>query len=173
MDAWTRRHLGRPFDEDGNWGATGQVSAPLLEALLAHPFLALAPPKSTGPEDFTPAWLDELVARAGEAVPEDVQATLCEFTAASISDALAAAPPQRLIICGGGAHNRQLLARLAARLPQARIESSAVHGVDPDHVEAGAFAWLAARTLAGLDGNVPSVTGAVRPAVLGATWPAQ
>ena len=173
MDAWTRRHLGRPFDEDGAWGATGRVSAPLLAALLAHPFLALAPPKSTGPEDFTPAWLDGLVARAGEAAPEDVQATLCEFTAASIAEALAAAPPQRLIICGGGVHNRQLVARLGARLPRARIESSAAHGVDPDHVEAAAFAWLAARTLAGLDGNVPSVTGAARPAVLGATWPAQ
>lgn len=173
MDAWTRRHLGRAFDDGGAWAATGRVSAPLLDALLAHPFLALAPPKSTGPEDFTPAWLDALVTRVGEAAPEDVQATLCEFTAASVAAALAAAPPQRLILCGGGVHNGQLLARLAARLPQARIESSAAHGVDPDHVEAAAFAWLAARTLAGLDGNVPSVTGAARPAVLGATWPAQ
>jgi anhydro-N-acetylmuramic acid kinase len=173
MDAWTRRHLGRPFDEDGAWAATGRVSAPLLEALLAHPFLALAPPKSTGPEDFSPAWLDELIARAGQPSPEAVQATLCEFTAATVAAALAGAPPRRLIACGGGVHNRHLLARLAARLPHTRIESSAAHGLDPDQVEAAAFAWLAARTLAGLPGNLPSVTGAVRPAVLGAIWPGE
>lgn len=171
MDAWTRRHLGRPFDEGGAWAAAGRVSAALLGALLAHPFLAVPPPKSTGPEDFTLPWLDELVARAGQPAPVDVQATLCEFTAATVADALAGALPARLVVCGGGVHNRQLLARLAARLPQTRVESSAAHGVDPDYVEAAAFAWLAARTLAGLPGNLPTVTGAASPAVLGATWP--
>lgn len=173
MDAWTRRHLGRPFDDDGAWAAAGEVSAPLLEALLDHPFLRLAAPKSTGPEDFGPAWLDEAVARAGAPSPAAVQATLCEFTAITVADALADAPPQRLIACGGGVHNRHLLGRLAARLPGTRVVSSAAHGVDPDHVEAAAFAWLAARTLAGLDGNVPTVTGAARPAVLGAVWPGE
>lgn len=171
MDAWTRRHLQAPFDAHGAWAATGEVSAPLLEALLAHPFLALPPPKSTGPEDFDPAWLDGVVKRAGEPPPEVVQATLCEFAAAGVADALAAAPPHRLIACGGGVHNRHLMARLAARLPHTTVESSAAHGIDPDQVEAAAFAWLAARTVAGLPGNVPSVTGAARAAVLGATWP--
>jgi anhydro-N-acetylmuramic acid kinase len=173
MDAWSRRHLHQPFDEGGAWAAVGQACAPLLEALLAHPFLALCPPKSTGPEEFSPAWLDGVVAQFEPLPPVAVQATLCEFTAATVADGLAAAPPRRLIVCGGGVHNRQLLARLAARLPDTRVESSAAHGVDPEQVEAAAFAWLAARTVAGLPGNVPSVTGASRPAVLGATWPAE
>lgn len=171
MDAWARRHLGKPFDDGGAWAAAGKVSAPLLDALLAHPFLSLPPPKSTGPEDFTVPWLDALVARAGPLAPDAVQATLCEFTAATVAAALAGAKPARLIVCGGGVHNRHLLARLAARLPRTRVESSAAHGVDPDHVEAAAFAWLAARALAGLPGNLPAVTGASGPVVLGGTWP--
>jgi anhydro-N-acetylmuramic acid kinase len=173
MDAWIRRHRGQPFDADGAWAASGRVVAPLLDALLAHPFLGLPPPKSTGPEDFSPAWLDAQVARAGPPAAADVQATLCEFTAATVAAALADPPPQRLIACGGGVHNGRLRERLAARLPGTRIESSAAHGVDPDQVEAAAFAWLAARTLAGLPGNLPSVTGAARAAVLGAVWPGE
>jgi anhydro-N-acetylmuramic acid kinase len=95
---------------------------------------------------------------------------LCEFSAATVADALSWHPPARLVVCGGGAHNRELLARLGARLPGTVIESSALHGVDPDQVEAAAFAWLAARTLAGLPGNLPEVTGAARAAVLGGCW---
>lgn len=170
MDAWTRRHLGRPYDEDGLWAASGTVSAPLLAALQAHPFLALPPPKSTGPEDFTLEWLLACVGRAGDLEPADVQATLCEFSAATIAGALLPEPPSRLVVCGGGVHNRALLARLRARLPGVVVESSAQHGVDPDQVEAAAFAWLAARTLAGLPGNLPEVTGAARAAVLGGCW---
>lgn len=170
MDAWARRHLGRPYDEHGRWAASGTVSAPLLAALQAHPFLAMPPPKSTGPEDFTLDWLLACVERAGRPAPADVQATLCEFSAATVADALSWHPPARLVVCGGGAHNRELLARLGARLPGIVIESSALHGVDPDQVEAAAFAWLAARTLAGLPGNVPEVTGAARAAVLGGCW---
>jgi anhydro-N-acetylmuramic acid kinase len=172
MDHWARRHLGRPFDDGGAWAASSEVSAPLLGALLTHPFLGLPPPKATGPEDFTPAWLDEAVARAGQPSPGVVQATLCEFTAMTIADALGPDAPRRLIVCGGGANNRHLLARLGTLLPRTAIESSEVHHIDPAFVEAGAFAWLAARTIAGLAGNVPTVTGASRAAVLGATWPA-
>jgi anhydro-N-acetylmuramic acid kinase len=170
MDAWIRRHRQRPYDEGGAWAASGAVCVPLLEALLEHPFLSLPPPKSTGPEDFSLSWLDERLADGGLLAPEAVQATLCEFTAATVADALAAASPERLLVCGGGVHNRHLLQRLAARLPATVIDSSAAHGLDPDHVEAAAFAWLAARTLAGLAGNLPSVTGASRPAVLGAIY---
>jgi anhydro-N-acetylmuramic acid kinase len=90
-----------------------------------------------------------------------------------VATALASAPPQRLVVCGGGSHNRHLLSRLGARLPGTLLESSAAHGVDPDQVEAGAFAWLAARTVAGLTGNLPTVTGASRAAVLGAIWPGE
>ena len=171
MDAWTRRHLDQPFDAGGAWAASGTVAPALLEALLEHPFLRLPPPKSTGPEDFTLAWLDAQVDAAGQPEPDAVQATLCEYTAVTVADALGARPPARLIVCGGGVHNDHLMARLAARLPETRIESSAAHGVDPEQVEAAAFAWLAARTLAGLPGNLPSVTGARQAAVLGAIWP--
>jgi anhydro-N-acetylmuramic acid kinase len=171
MDLWIRQHRGQPFDRDGAWAAAGTVCAPLLERLLAHPFLALPPPKSTGPEDFTSAWLVEAIAAAGNVSPVDVQATLCELTAASIAGALAGTPPARLVVCGGGVHNRHLLARLQARLPGAQVESSAHHGIDPEQVEACAFAWLAARTVGGLPGNLPSVTGARASAVLGAIWP--
>jgi anhydro-N-acetylmuramic acid kinase len=170
MDAWTRRHLGCAYDEDGAWGASGTVSAPLLAALQAHPFLAMPPPKSTGPEDFTLDWLLDCIARAGHPQPADVQATLCEFSAATIADALSAHPPARLVVCGGGVHNGALLARLGARLPGVVVESSTRHGLDPDQVEAAAFAWLAARTLAGLPGNLPEVTGAAHAAVLGGCW---
>jgi anhydro-N-acetylmuramic acid kinase len=170
MDAWTRRHLGQPYDEDGRWAASGTVSAALLDALQAHPFLALPPPKSTGPEDFTLDWLLACVERAGNPAPADVQVTLCEFSAATIAAALRPDLPARLVVCGGGVHNSALLARLRARLPGVRVESSAQHGVDPDQVEAAAFAWLAARTLAGLPGNLPEVTGAARAAVLGGLW---
>lgn len=172
MDAWARRHLDKPFDEGGAWGASGTVCAPLLEALLAHPYLAAPPPKSTGPEDFSPGWLDAALASAGAPAPADVQATLCELTARTVAAALEETPPARLVACGGGVHNVALLERLRARLPATRVESSAAHGIDPDQVEAAAFAWLAARTLAGRPGNLPAVTGADRAAVLGASWPA-
>lgn len=173
LDAWARRHLGTRCDEDGRWAASGRVDAALLDRLLQHPFLALPAPKSTGPEEFSPAWLDAGLAALGHApAPADVQATLAEFTARTVADALAPRHPARLVACGGGARNPFLMARLAALLPATRVESSAAHSIDPEHVEAAAFAWLAARTLAGLPGNLPSVTGAERPAVLGAVWPA-
>lgn len=172
MDGWTRRTLREPFDRDGHWAASGRVDANLLEALLAHPFLALAPPKSTGPEEFSMAWLDKLLERSAPCPAADVQATLAEFTAASVARALEGRPPHRLLVCGGGAHNRHLLRRLAMRLPGVQVESVAALGIDPDQVEAAAFAWLAARHLAGLPGNLPTVTGAARAAVLGAAWPA-
>jgi anhydro-N-acetylmuramic acid kinase len=173
MDHWVRRHLGQAFDDGGAWAGSGEVSPRLLEALLAHPYLALPAPKSTGPEDFTPAWLDETIARKGPLAPVTVQATLCEFTAVTVAGALRPSPPRRLIACGGGAHNQHLLARLAAHLPQTTVETSQMHGIDPDQVEAAAFAWLAARTVSGLPGNVPTVTGARNAAVLGATWPGE
>jgi anhydro-N-acetylmuramic acid kinase len=171
MDAWARRHLGCDYDTDGAWAASGTPDADLLDALQAHPFLARPPPKSTGPEDFSLDWLEDAIGSVGPVAPADVQATLTEFTACTVATALGDDRPARLIACGGGVHNRHLLARLVARLPGTRLESSAAHGVDPDQVEAAAFAWLAARHLAGLPGNLPEVTGARAPAVLGGTWP--
>ena len=170
MDAWARRHLGQPHDAGGAWAASGRIDTPLLQALLAHPYLALPAPKSTGPEDFSPDWLDETLARCGAVEPADVQTTLCEFTARSVVAGLGERAAARLVVCGGGVHNRTLLQRIAALVPETTVESSAAHEIDPDCVEGAAFAWLAARTLAGLPGNLPTVTGADRAAVLGAIW---
>ena len=131
------------------------------------------PPKSTGREQFHLDWLQARLGQASRA-PEDVQATLLELTAATIADALRATQPgtTRVLACGGGVHNPRLLERIAARLPGVVVESTAVHGVDPDFVEAMGFAWLARQTLASRPGNLPSVTGARAPRVLGAIHPA-
>src|SRR5690606_4783346 len=104
----------------------------------------------------------------------DVQATLNALTARTVVAALLASQPRtrRVVACGGGVHNPVLMAALAAALPDAMVESSAAHGVDPDHVEAMGFAWLARQTLLGLPGNLPAVTGAAGPRVLGGIYPA-
>jgi len=168
MDAWCLRVRGERFDRDGAFAREGAVHPALLDRLLADPWLALPPPKSTGRDQFHLDWLRE---RLGDDAipPADVQATLCEFSAATIADALLREQPgtASLLVCGGGVHNGALMARLGARLPGVRVESTAAHGLDPDFVEAAAFAWLAAQTLAGLPGNVPTVTGARGPRVLG------
>lgn len=169
MDAWTQLHLGAAFDAHGAFAARGRVDGALLARLLAEPWFALPPPKSTGRDQFHLDWLQARMADAALS-PEDVQATLCELSAITIADALRATQPAtaRVLVCGGGVHNRVLLARLAAQLPQLRIESTALHGLDPDFVEAMGFAWLARETLAGRPGNLPDVTGARGPRVLGA-----
>ncbi|MFP4137488.1 MAG: anhydro-N-acetylmuramic acid kinase [Halomonas sp.] len=175
LDAWHARHRGGAFDADGAWAASGRVDEVLLARLLEEPFFHRPPPRSTGRELFH---LDWLAARlGGEERPADVQATLAELTATSVAlavemarERLEAPPPGRLIPCGGGAHNRDLLARLARRLPEARLADAAEWGWPADWLEAGAFAWLAYRRLAGLPGNLPSVTGAAGPRVLGGLY---
>lgn len=169
MDAWSERHLGAAFDAGGAFAARGHVDENLLARLLDDPYFALPPPKSTGRDQFHLGWLDAQLQDTTRA-PEDVQATLCELTAASVANALRAAQPEtkRVLVCGGGVHNPALLARLASRLPDVAIESTATHGLDPDFVEAMAFAWLARETLAGRPGNLPEVTGARGLRVLGA-----
>jgi anhydro-N-acetylmuramic acid kinase len=169
MDAWCQRHRGVPFDADGAFAASGQVDDTLLAQWRADPWFALPPPKSTGREQFHLAWAE--AAMGGHArSPADVQATLLELTAATVADALLAHLPgaARVLVCGGGVRNPALLQRLGARLPGVVIESSAVHGLDPDYLEAMGFAWLAQRTLDGLPGNLPSVSGARGPRILGA-----
>jgi anhydro-N-acetylmuramic acid kinase len=173
LDAWCAHHTGAAFDADGAFAGAGTVDAGLLERLLADPWFALPPPKSTGREHFHLAWLQ---ARLGEGSlrPQDVQATLLALSARTIADALRATQPdaRRVLVCGGGVHNPVLLARLATELPGVVVESTAAHGVDPDFVEAMGFAWLARQTLAGRPGNLPAVTGARGPRVLGAIHPA-
>ena len=171
MDAWARRHLGHPWDEGGRWAASGTTDEGLLAELLDHPFLDMAPPKSTGPEEFGPAWLDHVLASHGRSLrPEDVQATLAAFTAEAVARSLGDRAVARVLVCGGGAWNVNLLEKLAGRLGGTPVSTTGDAGVDPGLVEACAFAWLAYRTLAGLPGNVPSVTGARRAAPLGAIY---
>jgi anhydro-N-acetylmuramic acid kinase len=169
MDAWCLRHRNQRFDRGGAFAAEGQPDAALLRRLLDEPWLALAPPKSTGRDHFHLAWLEEKLADL-RLSPADVQASLCAFTARSIADALTAQLPQakRLLVCGGGVHNPVLLAALTAALPSVVVESTASYGLDPDFVEAMAFAWLARETLNGRPGNLPEVTGAHGARILGA-----
>lgn len=173
MDAWCLRHLGERFDRGGAFAAKGACSPVLLERLLAEPWLNLLPPKSTGRDHFHVQWLDERLPGL-ELAPEDVQATLNRFTSQSIIDALRRQLPDcaRVLVCGGGVHNPVLMANLSAALPEAIIESTQSQGLDPDFVEAMAFAWLARETLSDRPGNLPAVTGARGPRVLGCVYPA-
>lgn len=169
LDGWCQRHLGHAFDADGAFAASGRVDESLLARLLAEPWFALPPPKSTGREQFHLQWVEAQLG-ATTLAPADVQATLLELTAATVADALLAQLPgaRRVLVCGGGVRNPQLLSRLQARLPGVAIGSSAAHGLDPDYMEAMGFAWLAQETLAGRPGNLPSVSGARGPRILGA-----
>ena len=172
-DAWCQRHTGQAYDADGALAAQGQVDAELLAALLAEPWFASPPPKSTGREQFHLDWVDSHLHGRNLAVA-DVQATLLELTATTVADALrrSQADTRQLLVCGGGTHNALLMRRLAAHLPGVQIASIAEAGLDPDYVEAMGFAWLAWRVLAGLPGNLPAVTGAAGPRLLGAIYPA-
>lgn len=173
MDAWIARHRNRPHDAEGQWAASGQVHPQLLAALLADAYFGAPPPKSTGRDHFHLDWAARQWPKLDELPAADVMATFLELTAASIRDALEAHAPDagRLLVCGGGVHNTRLMQRLQALLPGLPVESTARHGLDPDWVEAVAFAWLARQTLEGRPGNLPSVTGAGRPACLGAIYP--
>jgi anhydro-N-acetylmuramic acid kinase len=168
MDRWTQRHLGQAFDKDGAWAASGRVATELLERLLSYAYFRLDPPKSTGLEDFNLDWLAGFGADGYE--PADVQATLAELTARSIALHIRdhARDASCVFVCGGGASNRHLLDRLAVNLPETGIDTTRAVGLDPDWVEAVAFAWLAMRTTSKQPGNLPSVTGASRKVVLGA-----
>ena len=174
MDGWCQRHTGRPFDEGGAWAASGRVDAALLAALLAEPFLAAPPPKSTGRDLFNMEWLQAKLRGFDALAPADVQATLAEFTARCAADALErhGAASETLIVCGGGALNDHLMQRLGALLPRVTVVSSDARGLPPLQVEAAAFAWLARKTLRHEPGNLPGVTGARGPRVLGAIYPA-
>jgi len=168
MDGWTAIHRGQAFDADGAWAATGRVLPELLAVLLAEPFFALPPPKSTGRDLFHLDWLQARLTPGQR--PEDVQATLLELSARSIADALQTQMPaaRTLIACGGGARNGRLMQRLAELLPGKTVESSADHGLPVDQVEAAAFAWLAWRFKTKRPGNLPAVTGAAGLRLLGA-----
>jgi anhydro-N-acetylmuramic acid kinase len=167
MDAWIKKSRNEPFDEGGTYAASGKVNANLLAALLNDDYFKKVPPKSTGFEDFNLNWLDKHVKR--KLADRNIQATLCELTAISISDAMKnyAASTKHVLVCGGGVHNQHLMARIKHHLNHCTVESTEVLHVHPDWVEAIAFAWLARRTLNRQTGNLPSVTGARDKVVLG------
>ncbi len=168
MDAWIRKHRNEAFDRDGRWAGEGSVNTELLERFLSEPYFAYAPPKSTGFEQFNLGWIEAHDTRS--IAPGDVQATLCALSAITIADAVTDFAPDTadLLICGGGAHNPTLLHEIEIRLPGVSVAPTSTAGLDPDWVEAVAFAWLAMRHLQGLPGNLPSVTGASDAVVLGA-----
>lgn len=173
LDAWCQRHRGEPFDRDGEFAASGQVDSDLLDAMLTDSYFALPPPKSTGREHFHLDWLATHAPLAALA-PADVQATLLELTARSVVAAITQYAPdaEEVLACGGGVHNAALMHRLAELLAPRALSSTARHGIDPDFLEATAFAWLARQRLLGLPGNLPAVTGARGARVLGAVYSA-
>ena len=176
MDHWCRLHTGLPFDDKGAWAASGRVNAALLARMLCEPYFARESPKSTGRDLFNADWLTNHL-QAGVAVPalkpEDVQATLAELTARTCAVSL---PPYarslaELLVCGGGALNAHLMARLAACLPGVSVVATDARGLPAMQVEACAFAWLARAWMERQAGNVSQVTGAGGPRVLGALYP--
>jgi anhydro-N-acetylmuramic acid kinase len=175
MDLWCLRHTGQRFDADGAWAASGTVQPRLLDVLLQEPYFAAPPPKSTGRDLFNVDWLiDRLRHFDAQFQPEDVQATLCELTAVTCTQAVEAhaGTASELLVCGGGALNKQLMRRLAQLLPSMAVGLTDDRGLPAQHVEATAFAWLAYKHLHGEPGNLSAVTGAAGPRVLGALYPA-
>ncbi len=174
LDAWHQRHRGGPYDPQGAWAASGLCHPGLLADLLAEPYFHAPAPKSTGRDLFHMAWLEQHLHAHPTISAPDVQATLLELTAQTCTRALLThmPHPQELVVCGGGALNLALMQRLAQCLAPCPVLSSADKGLHPAQVEAAAFAWLAHRTLSGLPGNAPSVTGARGPRILGAIYPA-
>ena len=174
MDAWCQQHTGQAFDRDGAWAARGHVNPALLATLLREPYFANPPPKSTGRDLFNVPWLQQQLSGFGDLPAIDVQATLTELTAQVCAcDVLLYGPAtERLIVCGGGALNAHLMARLQAHLPAQEVLSSQALGIPPQQVEAAAFAWLARKTVLRQTASLKSVTGAKGPRVLGAIYPA-
>lgn len=171
MDGWIAGHRAQPYDAQGAWAASGKVVPALFAALFSDPYFSLLPPKSTGRDLFNHAWLE--AALHGDEAPQDVQATLLELTAQAIAQAINrhCAGAQAVFVCGGGAHNLALMARLAVLLPECRVSDTQALGIDADWVEALAFAWLAQQAVLGKPGNLPGVTGARGPRILGAIYP--
>lgn len=169
LDNWILNEKALPFDRDGAWAAQGLVDQALLEKLLADPYFAQPSPKSTHRDHFTLQWL---ASNNPGAAPEDVQATLSELTAASIAAAINEFGADEVYVCGGGARNADLMRRIARRVAPTPVQSTSALGIDPQAVEALAFAWLAHQRVNRLPGNEVGATGAIGTRVLGAWYPA-
>ena len=178
MDAWIHEHQGNAFDENGQWALQGKVNEGLLTKMLADAFFTKAPPKSTGRDDFHLTWLKEKLDKQ-HYLCEDVQATLLHLTAQSALEALVRHAPQtqKLIVCGGGARNNALMNLFKVKAQDIfknalEITTSDTAGIDPQLVEGLAFAWLAWAHKEKRPANLPAVTGAKGPRILGACYPA-
>jgi anhydro-N-acetylmuramic acid kinase len=178
LDAWATLHLGKAYDDNGVWAASGVVLPDLLDDLRNEPFLRLPPPKSTGRDLFHLEWLQAKLQPFPDARPADVQATLVEFTVTTLADAIAdyAGAAEAVHVCGGGAYNAYVMQRfaraLASRNLKIKADATTALGISPNHVEALAFAWLAYRFTMRQPGNLSAVTGAKGPRILGALYPA-
>lgn len=173
LDAWCEKHLHKAFDENGDWASSGTVNETLLEALLAHPFFKKQPPKSTGRDEINLAWVEEVLAGLNETISDkDVQATLTELTAISVSDAIQAHQPdtQTIYVCGGGAYNTYLLKRLSHHLPKLNIQTTETLNISPKHIEPALMAWLAYRTLNKQPIDLRHITGSEREVLLGGVY---
>ena len=173
MDGWIKKQQRKNKDDCGRWAASGEVDEGLLGRMLKDPYFRKAPPKSTGREYFNLAWLDKVLKQYKNRIAaKHVQATLCELTARSISNAIHEHAPRtdEILVCGGGVHNLALMLRLQMLMGTIRVVSTEEFSADPDYVEAIAFAWLAKQTLEHRAGNIPAVTGARHKALLGGIY---
>ena len=175
LDNWMELHQGKAYDANGAYAASGQLDAALLGLLLSDAYFHQTGPKSTGREYFQLNWLQQQLQQLQTATgnmpaPADVQRTLSRFTAGTIALAVSRFVVSEIYVCGGGVHNAVLLQDLAELLPQCQIKTTASLGIHPDWVEAMAFAWLAYAFEQQIPGNVPAVTGASRPLVLGVRY---
>jgi anhydro-N-acetylmuramic acid kinase len=170
MDAWCMQHLGKPYDDNGAWAASGKELPALLEKLLSEPFFSQPPPRSSGRDLFNLSWLHDNL--KGNEAAEDVQATLLELTCRAIAQSIQhyCFGAKEIYLCGGGAHNQTLHKRIASLLPECSVRTTDALGVDGDYLEATAFAWLAQQNLQGKPANLPLVTGAKHPCILGAVY---
>ncbi|MDE2300007.1 MAG: anhydro-N-acetylmuramic acid kinase [Burkholderiales bacterium] len=176
MDHWCRLHTGRAFDDAGAWAASGNVNEELLANMLADAYFQISPPKSTGRDRFHPAWLEARLRNLGAPMrAADVQATLAELSAATCAADVRSygADSREVLVCGGGAFNAYLMHRLAALLPGLTVLASDQRGLPASQVEACAFAWLARAFMRRECANLPGVTGAAGPRLLGALYPAR
>ncbi|MBV53048.1 MAG: anhydro-N-acetylmuramic acid kinase [Coxiellaceae bacterium] len=175
LDAWCEKHTKKPYDDMGQWAQSGKTHHQLLEHLLRHPYFKSSPPKSTGRESFNLEWLNTIIRQIPSPIsPEDTQATLVELTAQTIADSIQQYQinPTTITVCGGGAYNEYLLRRLASHCKNYTIRTTSTFGINPEWVEACAFAWFAQQTLEKRTINLMEITGATRPSVLGAIYTA-
>ena len=172
MDFWIQKNLNKAYDKNGSWAKTGKVNPKLVETLKQDPYFKLSPPKSTGKEYFSTSWFNEIISHTPDCNANNIQASLCQLTAETITEAIQQHAPltDHTLICGGGMHNDYLIALIRNNLNHP-VSSTAEFGINPDHVEAMAFAWLARQTINNLSGNLMDVTGAKTPVILGGIYP--